>query len=75
MGSLFSPQINAPPPPPPPPPAASPPIFASAGVQNAGEGARKRMQAAAGAGFEGSLFTGPQGAAAPQTTKQQLLGT
>lgn len=38
-------------------------------------GAGNRKRAAEGAGFEGSLFTGPQGAAAAPTTKQQLLGT
>ncbi len=75
MGSLFTPNIQGPPPPPPPPPPANPPVYASNQTQNAGQGARQRMQAAAGAGFEGSLFTGPQGAAAPSTAKQQLLGT
>jgi len=33
------------------------------------------MAAAAGAGFEGSLFTGPQGVAGAPATKSQLLGT
>lgn len=78
MGGMFSgpPQpAAAPPPPPPPPPAANPPTFANAGVQASGQGAKSRMAAAADAGFEGSLFTGPQGTGSGPTTKQQLLGT
>lgn len=64
---------SGPPPPPPIPPAANPPTYADSGVQASGAAARKR--AAVGAGFEGSLFTGPQGSAAPPLAKQQLLGT
>ncbi len=74
MGFL-SPQIAAPPPPPPIPPAANPPTYASAGVQAAGAGQAQRMRAAAGVGFDNTLFTGPQGATAAPTAKQQLLGT
>jgi hypothetical protein len=66
---------SAPPPPPPPPPSATPPIYASNQVQAAGTGARARAAAASGAGFEGSLFTGPQGTPANNTAKGQLLGT
>lgn len=66
---------SAPPPPPPPPPAANAPIYAGSQVQAAGQGARNRMAAAAGAGYEGTLFTGPQGTPAGNTAKGQLLGT
>lgn len=64
------PQQAAPPPPPPLPPAANPPTYASSAIQATGAAARKR--AAEGAGFEGSLFTGPQGADAGPTAKQRL---
>ena len=74
MGFLSGPPAQ-PPPPPPPPPMANPPTYANAGVQASGAGAKARMAAAAGAGFEGSLFTGPQGAPGGPQTKQQLLGT
>jgi hypothetical protein len=74
MGFL-APQISSPPPPPPPPPAANAPTYASSQVQAAGQGARNRMAAAAGAGFEGTLFTGPQGTQTAPTAKGQLLGT
>jgi hypothetical protein len=37
-------------------------------VQASGQGAKSRMAAAAGAGFEGSLFTGPQGTGSGPTT-------
>lgn len=63
---------SGPPPPPPVPPAANPPTYANSAVQAAG-GTRKR--AAEGSGFEGSLFTSPQGAMAAPSAKQQLLGT
>lgn len=71
MGILGS--MPTPPAPPPPPPAANPPTYASSAVQ--GAGASNRKKAAEGAGFEGSLFTGPQGAAPAPTAKQGLLGT
>lgn len=74
MGFLSGPSAaNSPPPPPPLPPAANPPTYASSGIQATGAASRKK--AAEGAGFEGSLFTGPQGAAAGPTAKQSLLGT
>ena len=75
MGSLLTPSITAPPAPPPPPPPANPPTYASATGAASANGARTRMQAAAGAGFGDTLFTGPQGAGAAPTAKQQLLGT
>lgn len=74
MGFLSPPTPPTPPPPPPLPPP-NPPTYASAGVQASGAGAKTRMNAAAGAGFEGSLFTSPQGAGAAPSAKQQLLGT
>ena len=74
MGFL-APSIQNPPAPPPPPPSANPPMYASSGVQASAAGAKQRMQAAAGAGFENTLFTGPQGTAAGPVAKQQLLGT
>ena len=75
MGFL-SPSISTPPPPPPPPPAANPATMANASTQATGQSAKQRMAAAEGAGFEGSLFTGPQGVASGSTptAKQQLLG-
>ena len=76
MGFLSPPSMNITPPPPPPvPPPANPPTYANSTVQASGAGAKTRMAAAAGSGFEGSLFTGPQGAGSPPTTKQNLLGT
>lgn len=72
MGFLSGPSASVPAPPPPPP--ANPPTYASANVQSTASGAKRRMAAAAGAGFEGSLFTGPQGAA-PGPTAKQTLGT
>ena len=72
MGFLSSPAPAAPPPPPPVPPAANPPTYANSNVQ-ASAGAR-RQAAAVGAGFEGSLFTGPQGAAAGPQAKPALSG-
>jgi hypothetical protein len=79
MGFLMPQQqaAAAPPPPPPPPPPANPPTYANSSVQAAGQGARSRMMAAAGAGLDNTLFTSPQGvgAAATPTTKTQLLGT
>ncbi len=66
---------QTPPAPPPPPPSAAPPVYASSQVQAAGTGARARMAAASSAGFEGSLFTGPQGTPTGPVAKGQLLGT
>ena len=71
MGFLSGPP-PAPPPPPPPPPAANPPTYANAGIQAT---AKQRSGAAKGAGFEGSLFTGPQGIPAQiPTAQKQLMG-
>ena len=74
MGFL-APSMSSPPPPPLPPPAANAPTYANANVQSSAQGAKQRMAAASGAGFEGSLMTTPQGTPAPPTARQQLLGT
>jgi hypothetical protein len=76
MGGLFGDNSAQVPPPPPPPPAAAPPTYANANVQAGASGAKQRMQAAAGAGFANTLFTGPQGVAggASDTAKQTLGG-
>jgi hypothetical protein len=59
---------------PPPPPA--PATMASSTVQDAGAAARQAAAAAAGGmGFAGTLQSGPQGAAAPNTALKQLLGS
>jgi hypothetical protein len=72
MGFLSAPSAPAAPPPPPPvPPAANPPTYASSAVQAGGQ---RRAGAAVGAGFEGSLFTGPQGAAAGPAATPGLSG-
>jgi hypothetical protein len=54
--------------PPPLPPA--PPTPASSAVANAMATEQAAISAAAGAGFDGTLLTGGQGAAAPTTTKK-----
>jgi hypothetical protein len=65
MGFL-SPKID---PPPPPPPAANPPVAANSTASAAASGARSRMAAAAGAGFENTLMTpASTGAATPNET-------
>ena len=71
----FPTSISTPPAPPPPPPAAAPATYASGATQSAAQGAQNRMKAAAGAGFENTLFTNPQGVQPGPTAKQQLLGT
>ena len=71
----FPTSISTPPAPPPPPPAAAPATDASGATQSAAQGAQNRMKAAAGAGFENTLFTNPQGVQPGPTAKQQLLGT
>lgn len=79
MGFLSPPSIPTPPPPPPVPPAANPPTYANSQVQASGGGAQARMKAAAGAGFDNTIFTGAGGlegaSAAGPAAKQQLLGT
>jgi hypothetical protein len=59
----------SPPPPPPPPPA--PPTFANASVQSAGNAAEMAARAAAA---QGTISTGPQGAALAPTAGKALLG-
>jgi hypothetical protein len=71
MGFLAPSPPPAPPPPPPPPPAANPPTYANAGVQASGAQAKARQAAAAGAGFEGTLLTTPEGTTS--TTAQKAL--
>lgn len=61
MGGLFGGNITTPPPPPAPPPAAAPPTYATSIVQAGAQGAKQRMGAAAGAGFDNTIFTTPQG--------------
>ena len=57
-----------------PPPA--PPTLASASVQDAGAAARAAAAAASGGlGFDSTVKTSSEGAAAPATAKQQLLGS
>lgn len=57
-------------PPPPPPPLS----IASSGVQAAGQAVRQAAASAAGAGFSGTLASGPQGSSTPDTAKQLLSG-
>lgn len=54
-------------PPPPAPPAANPPSIADPSAVSAGAQAKRGGRAAAGAGFDGTLLTGGQGAPTPAT--------
>lgn len=54
-------------PPPPAPPAANPPSIADPSAVAAGVQTKRGARAAAGAGFDGTLLTGGQGAMAPAT--------
>ena len=78
MGGLFGGNSSQPPPPPAPPPAAAPPTYASSTVQAGAQGAKQRMEAAAGAGFANTIFTSPQGVqnnpSGPGFTAKQTLG-
>lgn len=65
MGGLFGSQT--PPAPTPPPPAANPPTAANGSSASVGSAAKARAAAAAGAGYDSTLLTGAQGAAAPNT--------
>lgn len=66
FGTPSAPAATAPPPP--------PPGLAQPSIMQAGLAERKRLNAAAGGGMDGTSMTGGQGAAAPKTTKT-LLGS
>lgn len=69
----FGGNSGSPTPPPPPPPLAPPPSLQSPQGAQASDDARRRAQAAFGAG--GTIMTTPQGATAPaQLDRKQLLG-
>lgn len=71
--SFLAPSAPAAPLPPPPPP--NPPTLGSDSVQGAGAAQRAAAAAAGGSmGFNDTVKTGPQGAAAPTTAGQQLFG-
>lgn len=62
------------PPPPPPPPANPPTLAGSQSQQSGGEAARAAAAAAGGLGFDQTLLTSPQGAAAPALAAQAATG-
>ncbi len=73
MGSLFSPPSINVPTPPPVPPAAQPATIANPQVAMAGSAQNKAL--AAGAAISnGTLATSAQGAVAPTTAQNTLLG-
>lgn len=58
-----------------PPPAAHPPTLGSASVALTGTDAKRRQAAAAGAGFDDTIATSPQGVSTKASTaKATLLG-
>lgn len=76
MGSLFK-QPKGPKAPaiPIPPPAAAPPTMASADVAASIANAKTRAASAAGAGFNDTIATSPEGVTTPAlTTNATLLG-
>lgn len=68
MGFLSAPKIAPPPPPP------TPPSIAGNAVQESAAQTAARAAAAEGAGMDGTLKTGPQGAAKPSLASKTALG-
>ena len=73
MGFLM-PKVSVPAPPPPPPPPPAPPTQADPSVVLAGSAQRAAAAAASGLGGDGTILTGGQGTAAPQTAGKSLTG-